>query len=126
MLDYCMDYKIYKINNGYKVGRRDGQRLGEAYDNRLYITKKPMKREGAKRLLCKLEMAEQGLVMNVRSKKKRFVDGFLRIDPIKSKKKKHHNHNTDTIDFEFDELISWPTVLKSGKKGTIGTNLNYI
>mgnify|MGYP003629346257 CR=1 FL=1 len=121
-----MDYKIYKINNGYKVGRKDGQRLGEAYDNRLYITKKPMKREGAKRLLCKLEMAEKGMVMKVKSKKKRLCDGFMRIDPIKSKKKKQHNHNTDTIDFVFDELIFWPTLLKIGKKGTIGTSLNYI
>ena len=26
-----MDLKIYKINNGYKIGKKDGTRLGEEY-----------------------------------------------------------------------------------------------
>ena len=53
-----MDYKIYKINNGYKVGRKDRKRLCDKYENRLYITKRPMRREGAKRLLMKLQLKE--------------------------------------------------------------------
>ena len=120
-----MDYKIYKINNGYKVGRKDGQRLCDFYDNRLYITKKPMRREGAKRLLCKLEMAEKGLTMSVKSKKKPFYDGFMRIDPIRSKKKKHHGNPISDIDFKFDNVIlsgnqiHWKTLKNIYADGTI-------
>jgi len=127
-----MDYKIYKINNGYKVGRKDGQRLGDAYDNRLYITKKPMRREGAKRLLCKLEMAEKGIVMNVKSKKKKFDDGFMRIDPIKSKKKRHHGHPTKDIIINLIEMMFWPVqpighIDEDGNPiSAFGTNLQYI
>ncbi len=117
-----MDYKIYKINNGYKVGRKDGKRLCAKYDNRLYITRRPMRREGAKRLLMKLQLEERGMTMNVKSKKKKFCDGFIRIDPIKTKRKKQlfHNLNKD-LDFIYDEIIYLDNEIKSGKIGTMGT-----
>ena len=82
-----MDLKIYKINNGYKIGKKDGTRLGEEYGRRYYIDKKPMRRDGAKKMLMKLQLAEQGYTMNVRSKKKRFCDGFIRIIDRKTKKR---------------------------------------
>jgi len=118
-----MDYKIYKINNGYKVGRKDGKRLCAKYDNRLYITRRPMRREGAKRLLMKLQLEERGMTMNVKSKKKRLCDGFIRIDPIKTKRKKILNHNIDLglLDFNYHEIIFLDNEIKSGKIGTMGT-----
>lgn len=118
-----MDYKIYKINNGYKVGRKDGKRLCNKYDNRLYITRRPMKREGAKRLLMKLQMEERGESINVKSKKKKLCDGYIRIDPIKTKRKKKLFHKIldETFDFIYDEIIFLENEIKSGKIGTIGT-----
>ena len=74
-----MDLKIFKINNGYKIGKIDGSRLGEIYGRRYYITKRPMRRDPAKKLLMKLQLAEQGLRIQVKSKKKR-------IDPKKTKR----------------------------------------
>ena len=82
-----MDLKIYKINNGYKIGKKDGTRLDEKYGRRYYIDKKPMRRDGAKKLLMKLQLAEQGIIMNVKSKKKKFDDGFIRIMDKKTKKR---------------------------------------
>tara|TARA_R110000803_G_scaffold91576_1_gene159061 strand:+ start:1765 stop:2067 length:303 start_codon:yes stop_codon:yes gene_type:complete len=81
-----MDLKIFKINNGYKIGKIDGSRLGEIYGRRYYITKRPMRRDPAKKLLMKLQLAEQGLRIQVKSKKKRMCDGFIRIDPKKTKR----------------------------------------
>ena len=46
-----------------------------------------MRRDGAKKMLMKLQLAEQGYTMNVRSKKKRFCDGFIRIIDRKTKKR---------------------------------------
>tara|TARA_R110001599_G_scaffold84248_2_gene227022 strand:- start:8123 stop:8452 length:330 start_codon:yes stop_codon:yes gene_type:complete len=86
-----MDLCIYKINNGYKIGKRDGSRLDEQFGKRYYITKRPMRRDPAKKLLMKLQLAEKGIVMNVKSKKKQRTlrdNGFIRIDAIYSKKKK--------------------------------------
>ena len=57
-----MDLKIFKINNGYKIGKIDGSRLGEIYGRRYYITKRPMRRDP------------------------RMCDGFIRIDPKKTKR----------------------------------------
>jgi len=82
-----MDLKIYKINNGYKIGKKDGSRLGENYGRRYYITKRPMRRDPAKKLLIKLQLAEQGQRIQVKSRKKKFCDGYIRIDPIKTKRK---------------------------------------
>jgi len=82
-----MDLKIYKINNGYKIGKKDGSRLGEIYGRRYYITKRPMRRDPAKKLLIKLQLAEQGKRIKVKSRKKKFCDGWIRIDPIKTKRK---------------------------------------
>tara|TARA_R110000824_G_scaffold65612_2_gene170751 strand:- start:973 stop:1281 length:309 start_codon:yes stop_codon:yes gene_type:complete len=81
-----MDLKIYKINNGYKIGKKDGSRLGELYGRRYYIMKSPMRRDPAKKLLMKLQLAEQGIRIQVKSRKKKFRDGFIRIDPKKTKK----------------------------------------
>jgi len=121
-----MDYKIYKINNGYKVGRKDRKRLGVDYENRLYITRKPMKREGAKRLLMKLQLEEQGIKMNVKSKKIKLCDGFMRIDQKKTKRKKMANNKLLKIfDFKAEEIYLEKDLL-GGKIGTIGTELNYI
>ena len=83
-----MDLKIYKINNGYKIGKKDGTRLCSKYGCRYYIDKKPMRRDGAKKLLMKLQLEEQGFIMNVKSKKKKLIDGFIRIIEKHSKKKK--------------------------------------
>jgi len=82
-----MDLKIFKINNGYKIGKKDGSRLGENYGRRYYITKRPMRRDPAKKLLMKLQLADRGMRMNVKSRKKSFCDGYIRIDPIKTKRK---------------------------------------
>tara|TARA_R110001599_G_scaffold60020_4_gene166769 strand:+ start:2239 stop:2652 length:414 start_codon:yes stop_codon:yes gene_type:complete len=117
-----MDYKIYKINNGYKVGRKDGKRLCDKYENRLYITKRPMRRDGAKRLLMKLQLAEQGIIMNVKSKKKRFCDGCIRVDPVKTKRKKiNYNIGLEDFDFKEEPIILFENEIKSGKIGTMGT-----
>jgi len=116
-----MDYKIYKINNGYKVGRKDGKRLCDKYENRLYITKRPMRREGAKRLLMKLQLKEQGIIMNVKSQKKRLCDGCIRIDPIKTKRKKINYTYYEIFDFRGEPIILFETELKTGKIGTMGT-----
>tara|TARA_R110002072_G_scaffold150823_2_gene299469 strand:- start:1446 stop:1892 length:447 start_codon:yes stop_codon:yes gene_type:complete len=127
-----MDYKIYKINNGYKVGRKDGKRLCAKYDNRLYITRRPMRRDGAKKLLIKLELEERGLTMNVKSKKKKFCDGFIRIDPIKTKRNKNNFYGNalknrenkddeDELEFNLQEIILFENEIKSGNIGTIGT-----
>mgnify|MGYP003674659246 FL=1 len=123
-----MDYKIYKINNGYKVGRKDGKRLCSKYENRLYITKKPMRREGAKRLLMKLQLEERGDTIQVKSKKKRICDGYIRIDPIRTKRNKQLTYNDIHIDLDFiyDEIIFWDNDLKVGKIGTMGTKENPI
>jgi|TARA_R110000796_G_scaffold251907_1_gene384446 hypothetical protein len=88
-----MDLKIFKINNGYKIGKKDGSRLGELYGRRYYIMKSPMRRDPAKKLLMKLQLAEQGIRIQVKSRKKKFSDGFLRIDPIKTKRKYWLNDN---------------------------------
>ena len=61
-----MDLKIFKINNGYKIGKKDGSRLGENYGRRYYITKRPMRRDPAKKLLMKLQLADRGMRMNVK------------------------------------------------------------
>lgn len=82
-----MDLKIFKINNGYKIGRKDGLRLGDIYGRRYYISKRPMRRDPAKKLLMKLQLADRGLRMKVKSRKKLFYDGYIRIDPIKTKRK---------------------------------------
>jgi hypothetical protein len=82
-----MDLKIYKINNGYKLGKKDGSRLGENYGRRFYITKRPMRREPAKKLLMKLQLAERGIRIKVKSRKKSFRDGYVSIDPKKTKRK---------------------------------------
>ena len=117
-----MDYKIYKINNGYKVGRKDGKRLCDKYENRLYITKRPMRREGAKRLLMKLQLKEQGIIMNVKSQKKRLCDGCIRIDPVKTKRNKtNYNTGYEIFDFRAEPIILFETELKTGKIGTMGT-----
>ena len=119
-----MDYKIYKINNGYKVGRKDGKRLCDKYENRLYITKRPMRRDGAKRLLMKLQLAEQGIIMNVKSKKKRFCDGCIRVDPVKTKRNKinyKHKAEYNVFEFKHDGIILFENEIKSGKIGTMGT-----
>ena len=47
-----------------------------------------MRRDNAKKLLMKLQLEEKGIVMNVRSKKKRFCDGFIRVIDKPTKKKK--------------------------------------
>ena len=90
-----MDLKIYKINNGYKIGKKDGTRLSELYGRRYYIDKKPMRRDGAKKMLMKLQLKEQGYTMNVKSKKKKVCDGFIRI--IDKKTKKRHLTQNDPL-----------------------------
>jgi|TARA_R110001592_G_scaffold17781_3_gene74341 hypothetical protein len=97
-----MDLKIFKINNGYKIGRKDCERLGANYGRRYYITKRPMRRDPAKKLLMKLQLAEQGIRMKVKSLKKPRYDGFVKIDPKLSKKK---NNFQDEPDEEFRHLI---------------------
>jgi len=94
-----MDLCIYKINNGYKIGKRDGSRLDEHYGKRYYITKRPMRRDPAKKLLMKLQLAEKGIIMNVKSKKKIFRNGFIRIDAIHSKKKKRDSQANNFFNF---------------------------
>ena len=83
-----MDLKIFKINNGYKIGKKDETRLGEEYQRRYYITKRPMRRDPAKKLLMKLQLESQGIRMNVKSKKKKLVDGYVRVVEKHSYKKK--------------------------------------
>jgi hypothetical protein len=99
-----MDLCIYKINNGYKIGKRDGSRLDEHYGKRYYITKRPMRRDPAKKLLMKLQLAEKGIVMNVKSKKKKFRDGFIRVDAIYSKKKKRDSQANNFFNFNLKDL----------------------
>jgi|TARA_R110000787_G_scaffold2453_4_gene9760 hypothetical protein len=81
-----MDLKIYKINNGYKIGKKDGSRLSDKFGNRYYITKRPMRRDTAKRMLMKIQLEEQGYKMRVHSKKKKFSDGFMRVVEKQSRK----------------------------------------
>ena len=97
-----MDLKIYKINNGYKIGKKDGSRLSEIYGQRYYITKRPMRRDTAKRMLMKIQLAEQGYRMRVHSKKKKFTDGFMRVDEKKSKK---NLIRLDDVCPEFDDFL---------------------
>ena len=97
-----MDLKIFKINNGYKIGKKDGSRLGDIYGRRYYITKRPMRRDPAKKLLMKLQLAEQGVRMKVKSLKKTFRDGFMRVDPKKTKRKYIY---TDEPEEEFKHLL---------------------
>tara|TARA_R110002126_G_scaffold99172_1_gene230260 strand:- start:164 stop:493 length:330 start_codon:yes stop_codon:yes gene_type:complete len=97
-----MDLKIFKINNGYKIGKKDGSRLGGIYENRYYITTRPMRRDPAKKLLMKLQLADSGVRMRVKSLKKPFHDGFVRIDPIKTKRRYYF---TDEPCEEFEHLL---------------------
>jgi len=97
-----MDLKIFKINNGYKIGKKDGSRLGENYGRRFYITKRPMRREPAKKLLMKLQLAERGIRIKVKSRKKSFRDGYISIDPKKTKRKYFY---TDEPEAEFKHLL---------------------
>ena len=102
-----MDLCIYKINNGYKIGKRDGSRLDEHYGKRYYITKRPMRRDPAKKLLMKLQLAEKGITMNVKSKKKIFRNGFIRIDAIHSKKKKRDSQANNFFNFNLKTFENW-------------------
>lgn len=102
MFNYIMDLKIYKINNGYKIGKKDGTRLDEKYGRRYYITKKPMRRDTAKILLMKLQLEERGMRIQVKSKKKKFQDGYMIIDPKKTKRKWIY---TDLPCNEFKEFL---------------------
>jgi len=80
-----MDYKIYKINNGYKVGRKDKEKINSS---RIYLTKKPLTRDGAKRFLLKLQLEERGIKIKNNTKKfNKHLDGYIRIDPLKTKKR---------------------------------------
>jgi hypothetical protein len=97
-----MDLKIYKINNGYKIGKKDGTRLDEKYGRRYYITKKPMRRDTAKIMLMKLQLAERGMRIQVKSKKKKPADGYMIIDPKKTKRKWVY---TDLPCNEFKEFL---------------------
>ena len=97
-----MDLKIYKINNGYKIGKKDGSRLSDRWERRYYITKRPMRRDPAKKLLMKLQLETQGIRMNVKSRKKKFVDGFIRIVEKQSFKKKIF---IDIVPNEFKEFL---------------------
>ena len=97
-----MDLKIYRINNGYKIGKKDGTRLDERYGRRYYITKKPMRRDTAKIMLMKLQLEERGIRIRVKSKKKRLVDGYMVIDPQKTKRKWYY---TDLSEVSFKKFL---------------------
>ena len=61
-----------------------------------------MRRDPAKKLLMKLQLETRGIRMNVKSKKKKLVDGYMRVIENPSKKKKIF---IDIVPNEFKEFL---------------------
>lgn len=80
-----MKYRLIKSGNGYHVGLKSGEKLR---NGKKYLSDRPMARDEAKRKLLEKDLEEQGRkIQSKPSKKKKIEDGFMRIDPKKTKKK---------------------------------------
>ena len=80
-----MPYKIVKSGNGFFVGLRSGEKMS---NGKKYLSRKPLSREGAKRQLMAVQLADEGKkIQPKRSKKKKKVTGHFRIDEKKTRRK---------------------------------------